>query len=194
MKIENWNKKATLSICFLIFFQVSIYNVSADQELSIKQMGKEIFLPASKSQGYYVVESSRLDTFLDVLDDSLSFNTFQLVELKQTIKSKQDSLELFSVKLKEANTLTSRLKLETENIEIFGFFINKMLLVLITLISLTAAIYSIFQFIIKSLEIKPLKTALEDKETEIAELKRISVERERKLMRELIDVKNKIDP
>jgi hypothetical protein len=191
MKKEKWNKRDPLTICFLILFQVCIFNVSADPGNSIKQMGEEIFLPANKSQGFHVVQSHLLDDFLEAVEDTLKFNHFQLAELKQSIKSKQDSLKLFSGKLNEANLLTSRLKKETDSIEIFGFFIHKMLFVLIVVSSLIASVYFLFQLTFKSLEIKPLKTALEDKESEITELKRISVDRERKLLRELTDLKNR---
>jgi hypothetical protein len=185
----------SIVIAFMLFIQSNEieYKLSPKFSESISVLFEKIFSPASNSNNHYIVNQKDLQK-LKVIVQTRSDSTDVIIKsLKDNYQSKKDSL---NNSIKEVDSLTHMLseKLLVENrnyqrkrASIFGNFF------LITALSISLLLLITMYFKLRE-KYKYSFESLIEVEKNFDSHKKSAIERERKLLRELIDLKNKIEP
>ncbi|MFN3998129.1 hypothetical protein [Algoriphagus sp.] len=178
---------STVLLLFLFFPAVSQKSTASVTENST-QASDTIFRQASNSPGYLVVKKADWDRLRKVWTDSLKKNQELLIQEQKKYTSKVDSLQQF-----KASTNNQELSPKSDNnpSNPLDFTIPILALSLGVLIIYGAVIT--IKLLSQKIGQKSQIERLDQIEKDFEQHKRNSIERERKLMRELIDVQNELE-
>jgi hypothetical protein len=154
-----------------------------------------IYQVSNNFQEYEVVKKANLEKLKSNVSDSIRVLRKEISELKQLQSAVTDTIAFYSQSLEKANLERDEALLEKDSFTIFGFLIQKNLFVAL-MWSLVAALgaglgfYSV-QFFRSFGRIKKAQIDLDELQLEFEQHRKTSLERERKLKRELIDAQMK---
>jgi hypothetical protein len=182
MKIKF--RLAYLAMCYcMIHSQILLAN-QLDPEFTTRRRillsMDTLFRPALNSEGFLLIKSSELEILKDQIQAQFNFLE---AEVKLTSKFKVDSIQQAPTALGENNGGgISSVQNQEKGFDLLYF-------VLIGLFLITSSIL-VFVYYRNVKKVKESQTRLAELENEFSTYKSTMVDRERKLMRELIDARN----
>lgn len=196
------------NIAFIAIYILSFLTINA-QEVTPKTKSlnegsiEDQFNYISKISGNYkdglkryeVVNAVNLETLKSNILDSINNLEAQIKEAKTTINKQKEANLSLQKELSETKTVLEKTNTEKDKISLFGIMLNKTFynLLLWSIIGLLFVLLFVFIFKFKSSNTvtRQAKKSLEDLEIEFEEHRRVALEREQKVRRQLQDEINK---
>ncbi len=178
---------STVFLLFPFFPAVSQKSKASASEIDI-QASDTIFRQASNSPGYLVVKEADWDRLRKVWTDSLKQNEKLLIQEQKNSQAKVDSIQgmVDSMIIEESGSKSYTIPTNTSDLTIPALIFGLGLLFIYGLV-ITIKLLS------QKIGIKSQIDRLDQLEKDLEQHKRNSIERERKLMRELIDTQNELE-
>ncbi|MBW3469119.1 hypothetical protein [Arthrospiribacter ruber] len=194
-------KKATI-IGLLTFFAFTTYVVGQQEEPApslnsgtISSQFDYINSVSNNFQEYKVVKRTNLDKIRKNVTDSLNVFKDQLVTVKKDLKERQEQIAGLEAQMSELQDQLTLAVSERDSFEFLGMPIHKSayssIMWTIVLILTGALLFFLFQYSQSHKVISKARKDLEDTMEEFEQHRKNTLERERKLKRELVDAMNK---
>lgn len=146
-------------------------------------------------QNYKVVKKDWLQTLRAHTLDSIKVAQDRLDEAREQVQVQKNQIASLKENLANTNTNLEQLKKEKDSMSLFGLLMNKTVYntVLWTIIAglLACLLFFIYKFKNSNVVTKEAKLALEETEKEYENHRRVALEREQKVRRQLQDELNK---
>lgn len=194
-------KKAKI-IGLFTFFAFATYVVGQQEEPApslnsgtISSQFDYINSVSNNFQEYKVVKRTNLDKIQKNVTDSLNVFKDQLVTVKKDLKERQEQIAGLEAQMSELQDQLSVAVSERDSFEFLGMPIHKSayssIMWTIVLILTGALLFFLFQYSQSHKVISKARKDLEDTMEEFDQHRKNTLERERKLKRELVDAMNK---
>ncbi|TVP49992.1 MAG: hypothetical protein EA341_08475 [Mongoliibacter sp.] len=146
-------------------------------------------------QEYKVVKRTNLDKIRKNVTDSLNVFKDQLVTVKSDLKERQDQINVLEVQMSEVQEQLANAEEARDSFEFLGMPIHKSayssIMWTIVLVLLGAFLFFLFQYSQSHKVISKARKDLEETIEEFEQHRKNTLDRERKLKRELVDALNK---
>jgi septal ring factor EnvC (AmiA/AmiB activator) len=146
-------------------------------------------------QDYKVVKRAHLDRLESNINDSINSFHRQVAELKSQIDTQRSSIDQLNQQISETNQQLSDAVEQRDSFSIFGVYLHKALynnlMWGIVILLATALVVSYFRFRRSHVVTAETKKRLEEIQEEYEQHRKNTLERERKLNRQLVDALNK---
>lgn len=194
-------KKATI-IGLFTFFAFATHVVGQQEEPApslnsgtISSQFDYINSVSNNFQEYKVVKRTNLDKIQKNVTDSLNVFKDQLVTVKKDLKERQEQIAGLEAQMSELQDQLTVAVSERDSFEFLGMPIHKSayssIMWTIVLILTGALLFFLFQYSQSHKVISKARKDLEDTMEEFDQHRKNTLERERKLKRELVDAMNK---
>ncbi|SHO62255.1 hypothetical protein [Algoriphagus zhangzhouensis] len=192
-------KKIALGLLFGIFL-ISTANIQAQESAeskgslnsgTIDSQFDYIYSVSNNFQEYKVVKRSNLDKLQSNILDSMKTMRSEVLQLKTQIGSKNDSISSLNQVLGQTETEKQEAIAAKDNFTIFGIGIHKavyssFMWLLVGALAIALGFFS-FQYFRSFKKIRKAQKDLEEVQEEFDQHRKNTLDRERKLKRELID-------
>ncbi len=146
-------------------------------------------------QEYKVVKRTNLDKIRKNVTDSLNVFKDQLVTVKSDLKERQEQINVLEVQMSEVQEQLANAEEARDSFEFLGMPIHKSayssIMWTIVLVLLGAFLFFLFQYSQSHKVISKARKDLEETMEEFEQHRKNTLDRERKLKRELVDALNK---
>lgn len=179
-------KRLSTVILLLLFLPAVSQESTVSATEKSSQASDTIFRQASNSPGYLVVKKADWDRLRKVWTDSLKQNEELLIREQKKYNAKIDSIEQIvdPAKIPDSKPVNNPTNPSDFTIPILGFSLG--------LLIIYGAVITI-KLLSQKIGLKSQIERLDQLEKDLEQQKRNSIERERKLMRELIDTQNELE-
>ncbi|MFC3416349.1 hypothetical protein [Algoriphagus hitonicola] len=192
-------KKFNRSILFFILFSIAFNSVaqnSSDSQNSlqsgtINNQFDYIYEVSNNFQEYKVVKRTNLDQLKTNILDSMQTMRAEVIDLKSQIRSQNDSTAAINQRLAQSEIEKQEAIDAKDNFSFLGIGIHKavyssIMWILVAVLASALAFFS-FQYFKSFKKIQKAQRDLADLQEEFDQHRKNTLERERKLKRELID-------
>lgn len=179
-------KRLSTVILLLLFLPAVSQESTVSATEKSSQASDTIFRQSSNSPGYLVVKKADWDRLRKVWTDSLKQNEELLIREQKKYNAKIDSIEQIvdPAKIPDSKPVNNPTNPSDFTIPILGFSLG--------LLIIYGAVITI-KLLSQKIGLKSQIERLDQLEKDLEQQKRNSIERERKLMRELIDTQNELE-
>ncbi|NVJ87194.1 MAG: hypothetical protein HWE15_12860 [Algoriphagus sp.] len=188
--------KGSLLLClFLISISLSAQSTSEEQGSlqsgTIDSQFDYLYRVSNNYQEYKVVRRSYLDQLKSNILDSIQTMRGEVLEMKQEVQSRQDSIQSIQAVLNQTEAEKQEAIAAKDNFTFLGLGIHKavystFMWILVGALAVALAFFS-FKYFRSFSKIKRAEKDLMDLQEEFEQHRKNTLERERKLKRELID-------
>jgi hypothetical protein len=192
-------KRTLIYLAFVIFLSFPAFGQEADSlgslnKGTISSQFDYLIRSSNNYQDYKVIKKTSLDKFKANVLDSLNLFKNQLQTVNQSLAEQQSKIAGFDKEIADTKVLLNTAEAERDNFEIFGMPISKSSYnnMMWTLVGLLAAAFLFFLFKYSQSHklISKAQKDLSDTLDEFDQHRKNTLERERKLKRELVDAMN----
>lgn len=193
--MKKFNRSALFFILFSIAFSSLAQNSSDGQNSlqsgTIDSQFDYIYDVSNNFQEYKVVKQSNLDQLKSNILDSMQTMRAEVLDIKNQIKSQNDSISAINQRLEQSEIEKQEAIDAKDNFSFLGIGIHKavyssIMWILVAGLAFGLAFFS-FQYFKSFKKIKKAQRDLAELQEEFDQHRKNTLERERKLKRELID-------
>jgi predicted PurR-regulated permease PerM len=182
--------------CTSLSFSQNTENEEQDQQPSAVENLETVVDKSNDYQQYKVVEKVEINTAIKKVFTAFDLLSTEISSLKDSIQSQDKQIQNLNTEVSDLNKELSSLQNEKDEIVFLGMSLTKSSYETITWSTLAVLIILLFLFIFKynrsNLLTKEAKQNLKNLDADYESYKRISLEKQQKLGRELQDEKNKV--
>ncbi|MCS5491143.1 hypothetical protein [Algoriphagus limi] len=187
--------KGSLLVCFFLLTGTLFAQESSEQGSlqsgTIDSQFEYLYRVSNNYQEYKVVRRSYLDQLKSNILDSIQTMRGEVLEMKQEVQSRQDSIRSIQQVLAQTEEEKQEAIAAKDNFSFLGIGIHKavystFMWVLVAALAVALAFFS-FKYFRSFSKIKRAEKDLTDLQEEFEQHRKNTLERERKLKRELID-------
>jgi septal ring factor EnvC (AmiA/AmiB activator) len=182
--------------CTSLSFSQNTENEEQDQQPSAVENLETVVDKSNNYQQYKVVEKVEINTAIDNVSDAFDSLSFEISSLKDSIQSQDKQIQSLNTEVSVLNKELSGLQNEKDEILFLEMPFTKSNYKTMTWSIMSVFIILLFLFIFKynrsNLLTKEAKQNLKNLDADHENYKRISLEKQQKLGRELQDERNKV--
>jgi hypothetical protein len=192
--------KFKITLLFLLLFDfhssfskdLKIDNRASIQD-TLSRVLETLFKPATNSPEFNIVKTKDLLSFKSFIIENEKTQNGLILSLENQIMVKNDSIKLVVKELDKLALENQELLSPKKKDELWGLDIYKVILPSLLFLLVLLLIYLAIYYLKLYTELKSSKESIVSVEKELETYKRNSVERERKLMRQLLDLQKKLE-
>jgi hypothetical protein len=182
--------------CTNLSFSQNTENEEQDQQPSAVENLETVVDKSNNYQQYKVVEKAEINAAIKNVFTAFDLLSTEISSLKDSIQSQDKQIQSLNIEVSDLNKELSSLQNEKDEIVFLGMSLTKSGYETMTWSVLAVLIILLFLFIFKynrsNLLTKEAKQNLKNLDADYESYKRISLEKQQKLGRELQDEKNKV--
>jgi preprotein translocase subunit SecF len=179
----------------LCFAQEDFVEVIENEEPTAIENLKTVVDKSNNYEKYKVIDKARLNEAIDVVSNELNLLTAEIKNLKDSIQAQEQDIQSLNKELSELTTDFSNLQNEKDEIDFLGTSFSKTgyntLVWSIIIVLIILLLFFIFKFNRSNLLTREARQNLKNLDADYENYRRVALEKQQKLGRQLQDEKNK---
>lgn len=175
--------------------QEELDNTPETEEPTVIEQLQNVVDKSNNYEKYKVIEKTKINEAIKLVSDELSLLNTEIKLLKDSISSKDENIQSLNTELLELNSNFDELQNEKDKIHFLGTSFSKsgynLLVWSIIIVLVLLLLFFIFKFNRSNLLTKEAKQNLKNLDADYENYRRVALEKQQKLGRQLQDEKNK---